>query len=65
MGISPSYPCDTTRRSCFGKRFSKTVAAFAAESTQSAQPQSELPQAHSHNSVKHTLMFGDVIFTFG
>jgi hypothetical protein len=24
IGISPSYPCDTARRSCFVKRFSKT-----------------------------------------
>jgi hypothetical protein len=24
MGISPFYPCDTARRSCSAKRFSKT-----------------------------------------
>jgi hypothetical protein len=34
IGISPSYPCDTARRSCFTKRFSKTDSASPANPLQ-------------------------------
>jgi hypothetical protein len=47
MGISPSYRCDTTRRSCFAKRFFKT---------DSASPANSLHQhSHSHSRAKRTL----------
>jgi hypothetical protein len=56
MGISPSYPCDTTRRSCFAERFIKTASASPENPLhQYSRSWSCHSHSHSRSCTKRTL----------